>query len=107
MGGNKQVEKMNEEEYKEKLKSIELDYETKKKQLYYDYALSNAKFKVGDLIKDERWMFVVDKITAYKFHSLPLAVYHGFELKKDLTRKKNNNRVCIHGNDAELIHYVP
>ena len=94
---------MKEEVYKKKLQEIECDAELKKRNLYKEYAFSNAKFKIGETIKDNRWMFVVDRITASKFLGLPQPVYHGFELKKDLTPKKNGNRVSIHGNDAELV----
>jgi len=94
---------MDKEIYKAKLKQIEKDFETSKYALYQEYALSNAKFKIGDTIKDGRWAFVIDKITTSKYFDLPEPVYHGFELKKDLTPKKSMERVTIYGNKAELI----
>lgn len=97
---------MKKEIYLEKLKKIEEDYNLKKHELYKEYVFQNAKFKIGDTIKDERWSFVVDKITVYKAFDTPEPVYHGFELKKDLTPKKNGNRVTIYGNEAELVRGV-
>ena len=90
-------------EYEDKLKEIEAIYIGSKKELYRKYALINAKFKIGDLIKDSRWCFIIDKILVSINSHFPEPVYYGFELKKDLTPKKKNNRVCIYGNNAELI----
>jgi len=97
---------MEKEAYLNKLKEIEDNYLLEKNTLHKEYALSNAKFKVGDTIKDDRWVFTIDKITVFKGFSDPEAVYHGFELKKDLTPKKNRNRVCIHGNRCELVKSI-
>ncbi len=94
---------MEEIDYKEKLKKLEADFELAKKQLHYDFAMSNAKFKKGDVIKDERWAFIIDNITVYKSFGLPEPVYSGYELKKDLTPRKDGNRVSIYGNKAILI----
>ena len=94
---------MEKEEYKLKLKEIEAEYDAKKKALYKEYALSNAKFKMVDIIKDERWTIKVDVISTYIGFGDPEPVYRGYELKKDLTPKKSMERQSIHGNDAELI----
>lgn len=94
---------MTEEIYKKKLKDIQEEANKATRRLWEEYAMSNAKFKVGDIIKDHRWTLKVDRITTYVSFGLPEPVYHGAELKKDLTPKKNNNRGAIHGNDAELI----
>ena len=94
---------MTKEEYKLKMDIIIGDFEDKKRELYVDFAMTNAKFKIGDIIKDHRWAFKVDKITVSKMYDFPEAVYHGVELKKDLTPRKDNNRVAIYGNDCELI----
>ena len=91
-------------EYNQRLKKLEEDFEKAKRQLYHDYAMSQTIFKNGDIIKDERWILRIDKITSYMgFHSLPQPVYSGYELKKDLTPRKDRNRVSIHGNGAELV----
>ena len=94
---------MEKETNLEKLKNIENYAKLAKSNLNLEFALSNAKFKIGDTIKDTRWAFTIDQITAFKILDFPLIVYHGFELKKDLTPKKNGSRVSIHGNNADLV----
>lgn len=95
---------MEESEYKEKLKKIEEDYSLAKKNLYYEFAMSKAKFIKGEIIKDSRWIILIDKITAYKGLSLPEPVYSGIELNKDLSPKKNGSRQSIYGNhDIEIV----
>lgn len=97
---------MEKEIYLENLKKIEKDAELAKNNLYREFVFTNKKFKIGDTIKDGRWAFTIDKITVYKTFDFPEPVYHGFELKKDLTPKKNGNRVTIYGNKAELLQSV-
>lgn len=94
---------MEKDEYLNQMKLIEKEFESKKYALYTKYAISNAKFKIGDTIKDERWAFVVDKITVSVMFGFPEPVYNGFQLRSDLTPRKDGARVTIYGNDAELI----
>lgn len=94
---------MTEQEYNERMDKIQSEYEAAKRQLYIDYAKDQQKFKVGDIIKDNRGIMMVDKIGAVKGYGLPIPVYEGIELKKDLKPRKDGNRVAIYGNDAELI----
>ncbi len=95
---------MTDLEYDDKMLQIENAFEIAKKSLYKEYALSNAKFKIGDMIKDYRSALVIDRITASgPMFGKPEAVYHGFELKKDLTPRKDKSRVAIFGNKAELL----
>lgn len=88
---------MKEQEYNERLKKIESDYEQAKRLLYIEYGKSQAKFDVGDIISDETVTIKVDKITVYKSFGFPEPVYNGVELKKDLTPKKNRNKSAIYG----------
>jgi len=94
---------MTEEDYHKKMEEIKARFETEKRRLYAEYGLSQSKFKIGDIIKDSRWAFKIDKITVSKIFDLPEPVYHGYELKKDLTPRKDLNRVTIHGNKCELV----
>ena len=59
-------------------------------------------FKVGDIIKDERFAMLVEKIGATTlFSELPMSIYYGIELKKkDLKPKLNGGRVSIFGNSG-------
>ena len=94
---------MLETKYKEKELEIEAAYTEAKKQLYIKFALSNALFKKGDIIKNHRVTMLIDRITVSKSLGLPEPVYTGFELKKDLTPRKDQNRVSIYGNKGELV----
>ncbi len=94
---------MTEQEYKFKLNKIQIDADLETRNLHIEYANSIALFKIGDIIKDERWAFKIDKITYYIIGGMSMPVYHGFELKKDLTPRKDKNRVAIYGNKATLI----
>jgi len=96
---------MEELEYTQKLKKLEEVYLSDKKALHIEFALSNAKFKKGDIIiEDSKGIILIDKITTYIGFGLPEPVYHGLLLKKDLTPKKNGEREAIYGNRCvELI----
>jgi hypothetical protein len=96
---------MDESEYKKRLEIIERNFEMEKKKLMYEYGMSKVIFKIGDIIKDERWALLIDKITVAKpfGFSMPEPVYNGPELKKDLTPRKDNSRVSIYGNHATLV----
>jgi hypothetical protein len=96
---------MNELDYNNKLKAIEENFDAERKALYLDFARSNAKFKIGDRITNGQVSFVIDKITFQKAWSLPECLYHGFELKKDFTPRKDGARSCIWNSnkDAKII----
>lgn len=95
---------MTEEEYNSRLEAIDRKAEDAKYDLYKKFVNDQVKFKVGDIIKDHRWILKIEKITAYKGFGLPEPVYKGRELKKDLTPKKDGNIVAIYGNEGiELI----
>lgn len=98
---------MTPEEYKKALADIEAEKYRKIKQLSIQYALDTKKYKVGDIIKSNRVNVIIkiSKITVYSpLYELPMAVYHGIELKKDLTPKKNTAQNAIYGDDqTELI----
>lgn len=95
---------MEEKEYKEKLMQIEVDYKKAKIDLHTQFALENAKFKKGDIIRDHRWTILVETISvAIPFmEKIPVAVYKGSVLKKDLTPKVNGDKSSIYGNEKSL-----
>ena len=97
---------MEELDYINKSKQIYADYITSQKTLDIEFGLSQAIYKVGDIVKDSVRIILVDKISTSKVvnGSLPEPVYHGFALKKDLTHKKSENIESIYGNHlTELI----
>lgn len=95
---------MTENELKEKLNLLEKNYENAKKELYYQYAMKQVIFSIGDIISDKTQTIIIDKITAYKGFGLPQPVYHGIELTRNLTPRKDKRRGSIYGNSgAELL----
>ena len=92
-------------EYNEKMKAIEADYDAAKQSLYREYGLSQAIYKIGDIIKDSTWIILIDKITvSLSMDSIPYPVYRGLEYTKSLAPKKNMNRAAIFGNkNTELL----
>ncbi|SRR3972149_3709259 len=98
---------MEEAEYNKKLQQINVDYESAKRALYQEYGLSKAIYKVGDIINDTIRTMLIDKITVSVSFGVVDPVYHGFELRKDLTPKKSGERGSTYGNnDTKLIKVV-
>lgn len=96
---------MEEKDYNAKIAQAENDYKKALHKIYAEFALSNAKFKIGDTIADSSKTIVVQKITTNKFIGLPCAVYHGVELKKDLKPKKNSPINVIFG-DSRVVTLI-
>lgn len=80
---------MSPEIYKEKVKELEKEYESKKLQLMKQFVDANNPYKIGDVVIDHVGAIVVEKITySLGFNSFPCAIYFGIELKKDGTPTK-------------------
>jgi len=92
---------MTEIEFKSKLQKIEHDFELSKKQLYIDYAASQRKFKIGDVIKNDNGVIIqIQKFGTSVTFSLPQPTYIGKELRKDLQPKKNGDIGTVYGNNG-------
>lgn len=94
---------MTELEYENRIAEIEKEYVKAKHKLYTEYALSNAKYSVGDIISGQGSLILIRKISVTKYIGLPSAVYSGTELKKDLTPRKDGKEGIIHESSAELV----
>ena len=99
---------MTELKYKELLQEIENNYTASKRQLYIEYAASQRKFKIGDIIKNDNGTILeVQRFGSSVSYSLPKPTYIGKALRKDLVPKKNGDIETIYGNDSvELIKGV-
>ena len=53
---------MNKQELDDTIKNLEIQYEKTKKQLYQQYAKYNAKFRIGDIIRNNVRIIKVTKI---------------------------------------------
>lgn len=88
---------MDLERYKVQLGILTAKFEKDKRDLDSQYAVSNKRFVKGDIIKNHNSTILIDEYKlARSFNGIPYIVYHGFELKKDLTPKKNGARDSIH-----------
>lgn len=96
--------KMTEQEYTNKLREIKAQASKLEAELIREYAKSQIKFKVGDIISGTQGIMVIEKFGTYMGLGLPEPVYIGPELKKDLTPRKDGNVLSIYGNrHAKLV----
>lgn len=83
---------MTEEEYQIRLKALEADFARNKKSLAHQFAFSNNKYKVGDIVSDRIYTIKIEQIKwsqgAFYNNPLPHCVYIGTILNKDLTVPK-------------------
>jgi len=91
---------MEDSEYKTKLKLIDADYALAKRKLQVECAHRNEICSVGDIITNNIFTIIVDKILAYvNVDGVPEPVYTGQELTKTLVPKKSKERGAIYGNN--------
>ena len=92
---------MTKEQYYEKLKAIEIEYEAMKKVLYMEYAFANNPYKVGDFITDHVSTIQIEKIQAFKSYDLPSCVYTGTQYNKDGKVSKKQDHTKIYQNNID------
>ncbi len=100
---------MTKTEYFEKMKALKAEFDTKRKELIKKCVLENAKYKVGDIIKNGSFTIVIEKIISNMIwsDSFPGCGYYGTELKKDLTPRKDGSTASIFdGNPNDKIIVV-
>lgn len=90
---------MDKAKLKAQLEALSDEYEKKKTSACIEYCKANNKVSVGDKITSRHGeSILVDKITfsmGWRSDS-PECIYHGLELKKDLTERKDKRRSVIH-----------
>ena len=86
---------MKKEDLELQIKELEEAFNSKKSAICIAYCKANNWVKVGDAITNRHGeSILVDRIT-FTFGCLrfnPECVYHGIELKKDLTARKDGRR---------------
>lgn len=94
---------MDEQEYMDKLREICLEYDTKKKALVKEFALSNNQVKAGDVVKDKLGAIEVTAVSiGWTSAGLPCCVYLGKILtKKGVPNKRGETRAIYQGNVIE------
>jgi hypothetical protein len=93
---------MERKEYDDKLSQIKNEFDIKKKNLQFQYGMAQAIYKTGDLITchHTETTIEVERIkVGVDMSGIPYPYYVGHEVKKDMTRKKNNSIGSIYGND--------
>jgi hypothetical protein len=81
------------EKWYELEKQLEMKFEAAKKTLAIEFAKEHNTITIGDVIEDNVGKIKVEKITyQYTINGFPTCAYHGVELKKDGTPKKNSYR---------------
>ena len=97
---------MTHEEYKLRKKKLEEQYNVDLRWLNREYALSNNKYQVGDIVTDHIGSIKVESISIEDSFGtgIPTCVYTGLELKKDLTpTKKLSKRQVWESNISKSI----
>ena len=95
---------MTEQELKTKLKKISDDFDQAKKALYIEYAKAQRIFEVGDVIKKNDEIILINRFSTSAMLDLPQPVYIGLSLTKKLEPKKSGEQSSIFGNQGtELI----
>ena len=80
------------------LKEIEAEEELKVRQLKIEFANANNTVKIGDIVCDHIGSVLVDEMGYHSpgWNQLPGCTYSGFELKKDLTPRKDGARRTVY-----------
>jgi len=84
---------MNHEEYLQKVKELESEFENKKVELMKEFVRVNNPYKIGDKVTDHIGSIIIEKMGfAWGYGNKPCATYTGIELKKDGTPTKKESR---------------
>lgn len=98
---------MNKQELESQLNKLREEYEKNKKSILIAYCKTNNTVSIGDRITSVRGESIrVDKITfTFSFRvETPECAYHGVELKKDLTERKDKRRSVILQHNLKVNH---
>lgn len=83
---------MNKEELATALTELSADYVKRKNSLLRTYCQDNNSYSIGDIFIDHIGSVKIEAIRYMLSENLPCCVYHGFELKKDGTPRKDGKR---------------
>lgn len=86
---------MTKEELKEKIAAIDRLAETKKRAAYYEYARTNAKHKIGDIVGDATDIIRVESISFNVYYGDVSIYYYGPLLTKKGEPRKNGAKRAV------------
>lgn len=85
------------QEFKDKIKKEQEELELRCKAIMREYAISNNKIKIGDVIREDTGdVLKVEKIVVQLSYDKPYCVYKGYLLNKDGSIKKKKGSDIIH-----------
>lgn len=92
---------MTQEEFIIELEKLEQEMNDRVMSLSKKYAVSNKKYKKGDIVTDNIGSILIDKwqFTRGGKRCLPQNVYSGYELKKDGNIRKDKSRRTVFERD--------
>lgn len=94
---------MTREEFDNRLKELELEFNKNKKALLANFAISNNTIAVGDIVKDHIGCAEVVKVSINCIYGYSEMSYNCIELKKDGTpKKKKTMRWVFQSNIKEV-----
>lgn len=93
---------MTEIEYDKKLTELSREYNKKVEDFKHEFAMSNKKYNIGDIIKSNVAIIEIDDISVstYMFTKYPDVHYFGYELTQKLQKRKDGERQGIFQSDV-------
>ena len=86
---------MTNEEMKQKVAHIERVAELQKKAVYREFAQSNAKYKIGDIVGDNSDIIRIETISYSVFHGDVSIYYYGPLLTKKGDPRKDGTKRAV------------
>jgi hypothetical protein len=69
-----------------------------------EYAFSNAKAKVGDIVRDHCETIVVESVRLFISMSSPCALYYGESLKNNGSRRAKRYRTSVYDSNLKFVN---
>lgn len=99
---------MKKEEFDNRLKELNLEFDKKKKALFVQFALSNNTITVGDIVKDHTGCAEVIKLSVHcDPNSYSFMKYNCIELTKDYKHKKKEKMRWIYQSNIKEVNGRP
>lgn len=99
---------MKKEEFKNRLKELELEFDKKKKELFVQFALSHNTIKVGDIVKDHSGCAEVIKLSVcYDHNGYSMMRYNCIELTKNGKHKKKEPMRWLYQTNIKEVNGKP
>jgi hypothetical protein len=93
---------MTEQTYRALIEEYTKRYNQKCKQLVNEYAESNAKYQIGDILQNEDIIIRVERIQGFSGLVSPCIYYSGTLLNKTLLPKKSGKTGGMFENDEPI-----